>query len=644
MTSVAAERRVATTPRRFGLTWQLVVWFVTWLLLWFLLNGKFPLETGTPSFVQDALQNFADNLGFVSWTQPIINVLNGMYDAGIWITKQLGWTGMIGLGTALALVFAGWRMAVLTALGMLSFGVLGLWNESMQTLVLIVISVLLSVLIGIPLGVAAGLSDRFNRILSPILDTLQIMPSIAYLGFIVLFFLIGPPSGIVATLIYAVPPVIRLTNVGIREVPAASVEAARSLGATSWQVLRDVQLPMSRRTRIVGVNQTVMAALSMITIAALVAAPGLGQSVLGALEILNIGQAFNSGLALVIMAIVLDRVISAASERSGQIADDRRTTLTRWGSAAALIAVGALLPAILPKTATWNSAWSHPITDPINSMTDWLNNVLYPITTAFTEWITVWLINPLESLFTGTPWFILIGIFAALALIVGRLQTALTAVVCLAGCVIVALWPDTMVTITQVAIAVALTLLLGLLIGVWIGRSPRADRIWRPILDAGQVLPPFVYLVPCLTLFGSTRLTAIIAAVIYAAPAAIKIVGEGIATVPSDTIEASRSVGSTSWQEILKVQVPMARPIILVALNQGIIYVMAMVVIGGLVGGGGLGYEVVKGFSQERDVGVGLAAGIAIVLLGVMLDRISQSAGRVRRTSSDVRQVSGQAG
>jgi glycine betaine/proline transport system permease protein len=137
-------------------------------------------------------------------------------------------------------------------------------------------------------------------------------------------------------------------------------------------------------------------------------------------------------------------------------------------------------------------------------------------------------------------------------------------------------------------------------------------------------------------LFGSTRLTAIIAAVIYAAPAVIKIVGEGISTVPSDTIEASRSVGANSWQEIFKVQVPMARPIILVALNQGIIYVMAMVVIGGLVGGGGLGYEVVKGFEQERDVGVGLAAGIAIVLLGVMLDRISQSAGRVRRTSSDV--------
>jgi glycine betaine/proline transport system permease protein len=151
------------------------------------------------------------------------------------------------------------------------------------------------------------------------------------------------------------------------------------------------------------------------------------------------------------------------------------------------------------------------------------------------------------------------------------------------------------------------------------------------------VLPPFVYLVPCLALFGPTRFTAIIAAVAYAAPAAIKIIGEGIATVPTNTMEATRSVGATSRQEILKVQIPMARPLILVALNQGIIFVMAMVVIGGLVGGGGLGYDVVSGFSQERFAGLGLAAGIAIVALGIMLDRISQSAGKVRRTAADVR-------
>jgi len=544
---------------------------------------------------------------------------------------------MTAIGTAIALVVAGWRLAVLTLIGFLAFGVLGLWDESMETLVLVAISVFLSVLIGIPLGVWAGMSDRFERFLLPILDTMQILPSLAYLPIITLFFLIGPPSGIVATLVYSIPPVIRLTDVGIRGVASESVEASRSLGATTRQVLRDVQLPMSRRTRIVGVNQTVMAALSMITVAALVATPGLGQAVLAALQVRNVGAAFNAGLAIVVMAIMLDRVISGASRRVGRVAVSRRERLTVWGTGAALVVVGAVIPAVVPSLATWNEAWTHPITAPVNDAFGWVRINVYPITLAFTEWFTTWFINPLESVLTSMPFFITIAMFAVLALIVGYLRTAITAAVCLIACVLLGLWPSSMVTLTQVIIAAALTMVLGMIFGVWTGRSPWADRILRPTLDAGQVLPPFVYLVPCLALFGPTRFTAIIAAVAYAAPAAIKIIGEGIATVPTNTMEATRSVGSTSRQEILKVQIPMARPLILVALNQGIIFVMAMVVIGGLVGGGGLGYDVVSGFSQERFAGLGLAAGIAIVALGIMLDRISQSAGKVRRTAADVR-------
>jgi glycine betaine/proline transport system permease protein len=297
--------------------------------------------------------------------------------------------------------------------------------------------------------------------------------------------------------------------------------------------------------------------------------------------------------------------------------------------------VGLLLPIVIPSTAKWNDAWSHPITDPVNSAMTWVKADLYPITTAITQWVTTVIINPLESVLTSTPFFVTIALFAALAFILGRWRTAITSVLCLLGCVLLGLWPDSMVTLTQVVIAAALTMVLGLLFGVWIGRSPWADRILRPTLDAGQVLPPFVYLVPCLALFGPTRFTAIVAAVAYAAPAAIKIIGEGIGTVPTATMEASRSVGSTSAQEIVKVQIPMARPLILVALNQGIIFVMAMVVIGGLVGGGGLGYDVVSGFQQSSQFGLGLAAGVAIVFLGVMLDRITQSAGNTRRTAKD---------
>ncbi len=641
MTSVMAPA-LTMSRRRIGLGWRIVGLLVLWVALWWWLGGQFVLESGVPAAAQDWLQATVSAIGdgrltnplFIYVFTPITSALNGVYNGGVWLTQQLGWTGMTGIGAALALMVAGWRMAVLTALGMLSFGVLGLWEQSMQTLVLVAISVALSVLIGIPVGIACGLSNRFRRLLMPILDTLQIMPSFAYLPIITLFFLIGPPAGILATLVYAIPPTIRLTDVGIREVAASSVEASRSLGATVRQVLTDVQLPMSRRTRVVGINQTVMAALSMVTVAAVIATPGLGQAVLGSLQILDVGGAFNSGLAIVVVAIVLDRVISAASRRAGAHRRTGRLRLTVWGSAAALVVLGAALPAVLPSTAKWNSAWVHPISGPVNVGAVWAKEHLYPYTMSFTEWVTIWFINPLESLLLNTPWFVIVAVVAALALIVGHWKPAIVAASCLIGCALLGLWPSSMVTLTQVIFAATITMILGLVVGTWIGRSRWADRVLRPILDAGQVLPPFVYLVPCLALFGPTRFTAIFAAVVYASPAAIKIVGEGIATVAPNTIEAARSMGSSTLQEIGKVQLPMARPIILVALNQGIIYVMAMVVIGGLVGGGGLGYDVVKGFANESYAGTGLAAGFAIVLLGVMLDRVSQSAGRVRRTSS----------
>jgi glycine betaine/proline transport system permease protein len=166
-------------------------------------------------------------------------------------------------------------------------------------------------------------------------------------------------------------------------------------------------------------------------------------------------------------------------------------------------------------------------------------------------------------------------------------------------------------------------------------RRKVVDLALRPLLDAGQTIPPFVFLIPVLALFGPTRFTAIIAAVIYAAPAAIKLVADGVKGVSPTTIEAARSTGSTTWQEITKVQLPMARASLVLAANQGLLYVLAMVVIGGLVGAGALGYDVVLGFSRSEEWGKGMAAGLTIVLLGVMLDRIARAAAHEDRTTKD---------
>jgi glycine betaine/proline transport system permease protein len=169
-------------------------------------------------------------------------------------------------------------------------------------------------------------------------------------------------------------------------------------------------------------------------------------------------------------------------------------------------------------------------------------------------------------------------------------------------------------------------MIIAVVLGVAMGRSRRTDIVIRPLLDAFQTIPPFVYLVPALALFGVGRFTAIMAAVAYAVPIATKLVADGIVGVSPTTAEAVHSTGANTWQMITKVQLPMARNAVLLAANQGLLYVLSMVVIGGLVGGGSLGYIVVSGFAQDQLFGKGLAAGVAITAIGIMLDRIARHA------------------
>jgi glycine betaine/proline transport system permease protein len=193
-------------------------------------------------------------------------------------------------------------------------------------------------------------------------------------------------------------------------------------------------------------------------------------------------------------------------------------------------------------------------------------------------------------------------------------------------------WEHGMITLAQVLVATALTMAVGLALGVAAARSDRFSRIQRPVLDALQTLPAFVYLIPAVALFAPTRFTAILAAVVYAVPAVIRLVEIGIRTVPTSAREAATAAGATKRQLLWKVELPMAKAALLVAANQGIVLVLAMVVIGGLVGGGGLGFDVVAGFSKYSDYGEGAAAAIACVFLGIALDRITQGAGRANRT------------
>ncbi|WP_086752944.1 ABC transporter permease subunit, partial [Streptomyces scabiei] len=434
--------------------------------------------------------------------------------------------------------------------------------------------------------------------------------------------------------IYAAPPAIRITAHAIRSVPETTVEAADSLGATRRQALLKVLLPMSKRTVVMGVNQSIMAALAMVTIAALIDAPGLGKTVLQALQSLDVGTAFNAGLAIVVMAIVLDRVTTAASARqeAARRSDGRFVAWRR-----PLLAVGGVVTAVLvymSHTYVWAAEFpgeggvGSSVASAADTTTTWVQDSLSGLTNAFRDAITNGLLNPFQSLLTDSPWWLVAAVLVGLGTVLGGWRAGVTTAVCVGLLLGTGLWSDSMTTLASTLVATVLVMVLGMAFGVWMGRSALADRVLRPTLDAAQVMPPFVYLVPFLALFGATRFTAIVAAIVYAAPVAIKIIADGVRAVPAATVEAATSAGCNTWQIITKVQLPMSRSALTLATNQGLIYVLSMVVVGGLVGAGALGYDVVAGFSQGQLYGKGLAAGLAIVLLGVMFDRITQAAAR----------------
>jgi glycine betaine/proline transport system permease protein len=633
-----------------GRGWQLLGVLVVWVLGWAIFQGRATLEIGGADLtdfhlwlngIRDAFDEArADSFFFeyiIGGISTVIDtIVTGLRDLLSQPSfprpvPEIGWLGVVAIFTWLAYALAGLRSAALVLVGLLLFGFLGYWADSIDTLIITFVAVLACVIIGIPTGIWMARSRRVAGVITPVLDAMQTMPSFAYLAPLVLVFGIGPASAVVVTLIYAVPPLTRITAHGIRSVSPTTIEAARSMGTSRWQILRTVQLPMARRTIIVGLNQCMMAALSMATIAALINGPGLGQPVAQALQSLDIGNAFVSGIAIVIMAIVLDRTTTAASERAavatrrGENPRTRRIGLIA-GGVVALVCV--YLSRLYLQLAQFPAEpdLGAPLASGVSAFTDWLVSAVSGFTGAITTIVSTLLLNPLQSLLAGSPWWLMFLVLLAVAYLAGGWRPTAIAFVCLLVILGTGLWNEAMKTLTTTLVATLAVIVIAVVVGVWMGRNRRADTAVRPFLDAFQTIPPFVYLVPALALFGTSRFTAIVAAFAFGVPVATKLIADGIRGVSPTSVEAARASGTTAWQMISRVQLPMAKAAVVLASNQGLLYVLSMVVIGGLVGGGGLGYYVVAGFSQGQLFGKGLAAGIAITALGIMLDRVAQYA------------------
>ena len=647
--SAATEPAVVTAKKTIRRSYLLAGLFIVWIALAKLLQGKATLELPVPENTKftswvgelaDSIRgNRTEGAAFKYFFNPIRELIDGFVNVmreiiaipmGESSIPLFGWLGVIAIIGFVVFAISNIKMSIAAIVLTFTCGALGLWTESMDTLAMTFAAVILSLAIGIPLGIWAGLSDRALKALTPILDLAQILPTLVYLAPLALFFLIGPASATIATMVYSIPIAIRLTAFGIRGVPTSPVEASISMGTTKRQLLQKVQLPMSSRTIILGVNQTIMAALSFVVIAALIGAPGLGKPVVDALVIRNVGRGFVAGLAVVLLAIMLDRSTSAAVKKQDsfvpltpQAQKRRKIGLAAYG---ALTIVAIFLSRSIKAAAFFPEEVSiaEQVAKATDSFVAWVTTNMQFLTEGLSKVVTVGVLNPLESVLSGAPWFITVVMITLVSLILGGIRSAIVTAVLLLGIVASGLWFDTMITFTQTIVATLLTMLVGVVLGVWIGRSSRADQILRPFLDAGQTLPAFVYLIPMLGFFGPSRFTAIATGIVYSIPIVVKIVGQGIREVPETMIEAATSSGSTTWQLITKVQLPAAKKSLLLATNQGLIFVLAVVVIGGFVGAGGLGYLVILGGSKPALQGKGLVAGFSILLLGVMIDRIAQ--------------------
>ncbi|CAI8011294.1 Glycine betaine transport system permease protein OpuAB [Geodia barretti] len=520
---------------------------------------------------------------FFEWTGDafawFFNPISDFIDAGLagidTFLLWLPWPVVVAAASMLGLRLGGRWLGLFCGAAALFIGLNGFWDSAMLTLSVVGVSVIIAVGLGVPVGVFAAFSSRFESVVRPILDTMQVLPAFVYLIPALVLFGVSGTQGIFLTVVYSIPPVIRLTNLGIRQVPQAAVETAHSHGSTTSQTLFQVQLPLAKSSIMVGINQTIMMAVSMVIITALVGVEGLGRDVWLSLREVDAGEGLESGIAIVLLAIILDRFsyalvksgpnssesVLAVSQRADETAAQKiqnmaaRYTLPIAG--VGLIAILLVLGSLFGSLRDFPDELTFSMADPVNRVFDWMAVNLYFIT----SWVRDTLFrelgySPIHTLLLWLPWPALMIVAAGLACFIAGRRAALLALVGLAFAGIGGVWDATMDTLSQVLTAGVFTVVVGVALGILAAQSRAFESVLRPILDTMQTMPIFVYLIPVIMLWGVGPLVGIIATSVYALPPVIRMTSLGIKEVPAQVIETALSHGSTAFRPCSKSRYP----------------------------------------------------------------------------------------
>ena len=594
------------------------------------------------------------------------------------------WPTLVFLLAVTAYAASGWKLTVFTVLALAYILLVGLWSESMNSLALVIMSVPLAVIIGFGFGTLGFYYPRAERVIMSMLDVLQTVPAFAYLLPILLLFGFGAVVGLIASVLFAFPPMVRNTLLGLRRVSPEVIESGIMSGATSSQLFFLVRVPSALKQILLGVNQTTMAAFSMVIIAAIIGGSSdVGWEVLSAMRKARFGESLVAGIVIALMAMVMDRITAGFANRDPDNITHHDAAFFQRHRYLTIAVVGSLVIALVslavPFLQTYPEAWEFDPSTPLNNAIDYiiveyaagikllktwaffflmlplkmgLEQTISPYSWGFTfttelklvyaglaiaatalAWVrrgqaTAVVIALLTITFffgmTKLPWPAVFTVMTFLAWRLAGLRLALVVLGGLSYLLLAGVWPQTMISVYLCGLGIVISFAIGASIGILSAEFKAVSNIVRPINDTLQTMPLFVLLIPFVMIFKIGEFTALLAIIAYATVPAIRYTEHGLRNVSNEVIEAAECMGSTRWQLLWRVKVPLAMPEMMLGLNQTIMYGISMLVITALVGTSGLGQQVYIGLG-DGDFGVGMTAGIGMAIIAIMADRLTQA-------------------
>ena len=553
----------------------------------------------------------------------------------------LPWTVVAGGAIILGYKLQGRRLALLVAFSVIYISVFGQWKPSMQTLSFVLVSAPISFILGITLGIWAYKSKRAELVLNPLLNVAQTMPHYSYLVPIMVMFGVGDHAGAIATIIFATPPMVRLTLLGLRSVPSEVVDAGKMNGCSNFQLLSRVLIPTARRDILIGVNQVIMQCLAMAVIASFIGAKGLGWHLLLALNQLRIGLALECGVCITLIAVVLDKMSLAWANKQTDYFSDltflQRHKFTLLFSF--ILLMGCLLTYfgsfffkegvnyfyIVPhnKGITTEPFWQAGI--------DWIWDTFFFSLKAFNVFLITQVLMPMKNAYLGMPVLATFTLVMGTGYIIGGIKSAIIVGGFLLFISLTEWWDRALITAYMTTFGVMVSAAIGITVGSLCAQNSLASKFVIALCDTLQTFPSFIYLIPVIMLFGVTDTSVLFAVIVYATIPATRYTVEGLRNVSPSLQDAGSMSGVTRLQRWLKIELPLAFPHMMLGINQTVVFALFMVIIGAMIGTDDLGQFILKALSDKQGIGNGITLGLCVAFIGLAVDHLIRTWAEKRR-------------